>query len=545
MCKIIFVTGSVISSVGKGTSAASINLLLKMRGIKTEMIKFDPYLSDGAGSLSPGQHGNVVVLDDGMECDLDMTHYEALGQATLSKKNIWTSGRIVRELFDDEANNRWGGLTLQTMHISAKIQEKILALSKDVDVVICEIGGTVSDSESWVHYNAIRELKQKIGANNVIIVHVSFIIYLNILKEFKTKPLQVGISNLRSFGLDADILLCRSERPIPDTILDKVSGLTGIQRDNIFGCPDVETIYQIPISFYDKHIDDLIAEIFRFKRNAVKIHKYRDLVEKYISLQEENTITIGLVGKYISTPEAYFTVNEALTHAAMNSGVKVKVKWINSEELENKTNISEYFENVHGIIVPGGFDSRGVEGKIKATNYVRENKLPFLGICLGLQCAIIEISRNLCNLKDANSMEFDKKTSNPVVCYIDGQQEIVKKSGTMRLGSYDCTVKENSLAHELYKKKAVKERHRHRLEANKNYLNELEKVGFSVSGSNPGSNLVEIMELDRKIHPYFIGCQAHIEFKSQVTNPHPLFVGLVKAAIQKKNDSSTGIEKKD
>ena len=539
MAKYIFVLGGVISGTGKGIAAASIGLLLTLRGHKVQPLKCDGYLNSNAGVLAPREHGEVFLCDDGKEADLDLGHYERIIGTQVSGKNIITSGTLYREIFQEDEDGKYLGQTIQVIpHVTDKIQKKFLELGKESEVVICEIGGVVGDLESGHFLKAIRQFKQK-NWDDVITIMVAPILWVPTIKEFKTKPLQQSLEVLQSFGIQADILLCRVDRDVPSQILNKVSNLTDIPREAVFEAPDVQTIYQVPIEFYSRHIDDLVADKLRLGRNPCRIYKYRDLVERYLS-SDLPSIQIAIVGKYSNCDEAYLSLKEAVYHAAVQNNVRAKIKWIAAEDLEQAKDARgfwKHFEDIDGIIVPGGFDVRGVEGKIKATKYVREKKIPFLGICLGLQCAAIEIARNLCGLDDANSTEFEKNTKNPIIHFVPGQEIIKNKSGTMRLGAYDCELTKDSIAHGMYKKKIISERHRHRYEINPEYIETLEKVGFKVSGINPGSNLVEIMELEG--HPFFIGTQAHPEFKSKLGNPAPLFAGLIASALERKTSSNT------
>lgn len=527
----------MISGTGKGVSSASIGLLMKQRGHSVSIIKFDPYLNINAGILAPGEHGECFLCDDGTEADLDLGHYERISGITVSAKNIYTSGMLYKELVQEQEEGKWLGETLQVIpHVTDKISERLEALSQDAEIVIAEIGGTVGDIESGAFYLAARQFKQKYR-DDCLILMVAPILWVPTIKEWKTKPLQRSVNDLQSNGIQPDILLCRVDREIPEGLLDKVANLTGIPREAVFDAPDVQTIYQVPIEFYNRHIDDLIADKFRLKRSGCRIHKYREHVEKYIN-NDFPTIEIGVFGKYANCDEAYISLKEALLHSGLANDVKVKIHWVSSEELEeykDMRGIHRFFEDLHGIIIPGGFDSRGVDGKIKAIRFVREKKIPFLGICLGLQCAIIEFSRNICGMEEADSLEFDKKTPDPVINYVEGQESLTKKCGTMRLGSYDCELDKGSLAAKVYGKRFIAERHRHRYEVNEDYVEKLASRGMKFVGRNPQSNLVEIIELDQKDHPYFIATQAHPEFKSKLLNPAPLFNGLVQAAVEYSN----------
>jgi len=540
MAKYIVVVGGVYSGTGKGIGAASIGLLLKMRGLSINLIKCDPYLNINAGTMNPRQHGEVFLCDDGSETDLDLGHYERLSGVTMSSQNIFTSGTLYKSILEEEEQGGYLGDTVQIVpHVINKIQERLLEVGKDVDIVIVEIGGTVGDFESFSFYESISQFKHQ-NPDDVMIIMVAPVIWNNTVKEFKTKPLQNSVRSLRHDGLIPEMLLCRCDRNIPVPILDKISKLTGVQRESVFEAPDVQTIYQVPIEFYDRHVDDLVADKFHLPRKGVRIHKYRELVERYVNGHDDPEVTIGIVGKYENCDEAYLSLKEALTHAAVQNKVKHKVKWINAGELEEAQDFRSVwrnFDDVQGVIVPGGFDSRAVEGKIRAAQYCREKKIPYLGICLGLQCAVIEFARNVCDMVDANSQEFVVSTDHPVVHFVEGQHEGLKKSGTMRLGAYACELIKDTLVRDLYKKKFVSERHRHRYEVNNAYVEDYAAKGFIVSGFNPQSepNLVEMMELDREIHPYFVGTQAHPEFKSRLGDPAPLFNGLMKAAVERLN----------
>ena len=544
MCKYIIVAGGVISGTGKGVSAASIGLLLKFRGHNVTYIKFDPYLNTNAGILAPREHGECFLCDDGTECDLDLGHAERIMGISVSKKNICTSGNLYKELIEEQESGKYLGSTIQVIpHLTDKIQQRLIDLGQDKDVVIVEIGGTVGDSESYSFFEAVRQFKQKLK-DDVLIVMVAPILWVNTIKEFKTKPLQNSVKDLQRHGLQPDVIFCRGDRPIPTKLLDKVSMLTNVSRECIFEAPDVQSIYQVPLEFYDRHVDDLFVDLFRLSRSACRIHKYREVVEKYVSNDLE-TVEIGIFGKYDNCDEAYISLKEALIHGGVANDVKVKIRWIKAEELEKYKDlrgIYKFFENLNGIIIPGGFDNRATEGKIKAIEYARTKKLPFLGICLGLQMAVVEFARNVCGLDQANSLEFDKNTIDPVIHYVAGQENITKKSGTMRLGSYACELSKDSLALELYGSKLVNERHRHRYEVNPEYVETYALKGFKVTGRNPETGLIEIMELDRTQHPYFIGTQAHPEFKSRLMAASPLFKGLISAAIQYKKLAETKSE---
>jgi CTP synthase len=555
MAKFIIVSGGVVSGIGKGVSAASIGLLLRMRGERIQLVKFDPYYNRSASLLSPYQHGECWVCNDGSETDLDLGTYERIAGIDVSNKNIYTSGSLISEMLDNEASGKYMGQTVQVSpHLTESIIDKLLELGKDNDIVIAEIGGTVGDVESWHFYRAIRQLKQKLG-NDLLMCHVAPILWINTVEEYKTKPLQNSIEELQRSGLHPDILLCRvirqydhefsEEEKSEDNeliagILNKISNMTGIAREAIFDAPDVKSIYQVPICFFDRHVDDFIADRLKLKRNGVRIHKYRELVEKYSS-SDLPEVNIGIFGKYAKLRDAYISLKEAIYHAGVANNVKINIVWIEAEKLEQYNSmrgLHKYFENLHAVIVPGGFDNRGVEGKIKAIQYVREKKIPFLGICLGLQCAVIEFARNECGIVDANSEEFAPATENPVVHYIKNEDHNSKHS--LRLGAYECELKKESLTYELYKKKTISERHRHRYEINSKYSELLESKGFKVVGINTENNLIEVMELSE--HPYYICTQYHSEYKTRLGTPHPLFYGLVNSAVKFKSLSEISPE---
>lgn len=541
MAKYVIVVGGVYSGTGKGISAASIALLLKMRGEKVNLIKCDPYLNLNAGTMNPRQHGEVFLCDDGSETDLDLGHYERLTGISMSRNNIFTNGMIYKQVLAKEEHGDYLGETVQVVpHVTDQIIDKLVQAGTDCDIVIAEIGGTVGDYESAGMYEAIRQFKQS-NSDDVMIVMVAPIILNHTVNELKTKPLQNSVRALQSTGLQPEMLLCRCETTIHAKILDKIARLTNVPRVAVFEAPDVESIYQVPIEFFERDVDDLIVDRFRLKRNGVQIKKYRTLVEKYVNGKHLPVANIAIVGKYENCDEAYLSLKEALIHAAVSNEVKVNIHWLSAEKIEKG---NEDLESLHelsaiqGVVVPGGFDKRGVEGKIKAIKFCREKKIPFLGICLGLQCAVIEFAKNVMGLDGATSQEFDGKCAIPVIHFVDGQTASIKKSGTMRLGAYDCELEKDTLVRELYKKKLISERHRHRYEVNDEFVAGYAEKGFIVSGRNPDSGLVEMMELKRDIHPFFLGTQAHPEFKSRLGDPAPLFDGLMKAAAEQLNNAT-------
>jgi len=541
LCKFIIVSGGVVSGVGKGISAASIGLLLKMRGEIVQLVKFDPYLNRTASLLSPFQHGEVFLCEDGSETDLDLGHYERITGIEVSGQNIWTSGRLYDEVFDEEEHGKYMGQTVQIMpHLTNKILEKLTNLGKNCDIVVAEIGGTIGDIESDVFFEAVAQLRHKLGERQCMIAHVAPVLWINTIKEHKTKPLQNSVRELKQRGLHPDLLLCRDlGQPIPAKILDKISQMTNVPREAVFDAPDVRSIYEVPITFYDRHIDDFIADRFHLKRNGCRIHTWRGLVETYTK-SDLPEVNIGIVGKYTKMEDAYYSLKEAVIHGAVEKERRVNIHWIDSEKLEEYSTlrgVNKFFEGIDGVIIAGGFDNRGIQGKIRAIQYAREKKIPLLGICLGLQCAVIEFARNVCGIEDANSVEFAKEGEKitPVIHWVPGLEYIRKLNATLRLGAFECSLTKGSLANSVYKKRSISERHRHRYEVNGEFVDVYAQKGFHVSGINPGTNLIEVMELDKDSHPYFLCCQFHPEFKSRLGNAHPLFVGLIEAAIEQKS----------
>lgn len=544
MAKFIIVSGGVVSGVGKGISAASLGLLLKMRGESVQLVKFDPYLNRNASLLSPYQHGEVFLCDDGSETDLDLGHYERITGIEVSNQNIWTSGRLYSEVFEEEEHGKYMGKTVQIMpHLTDKILEKLMILGQNADIVIAEIGGTVGDIESDVFFEAMSQLRQKLGDRNMMVIHVAPVVWINTISEHKTKPLQNSVRELKERGLRPDMLLCRDlGYTIPSNILDKVSQLTGVPREAVFDAPDVNSVYEVPITFFDRHIDDFVADRFCLKRNGVRIYNWKGLVERYNNADNDpaNVINVAIVGKYVTMEDAYRSLKEAVVHAGIEHGKRINLHWIESEKLEEYSTVrgvSKFFDGIDAIIIPGGFDNRGVLGKIKAIQYAREKKVPLLGICLGLQCAVIEFARNVCGMDKANSVEFvqEGEENIPVIHWVPGLEHIRKLNGTLRLGAFECQLTKGSIANHLYKKRNISERHRHRYEVNNEFVEVYAQNGFYVSGTNPQTGLIEVMELDKSQHPYFICCQYHPEFKSRLTTPHPLFVGLIEAAINAKH----------
>ena len=538
--KYIFITGGVVSSLGKGITASSIGRLLKARGFKINMIKIDPYLQIDAGTMSPYEHGEVFVTDDGGETDLDLGNYERFVDICLKADNNITTGKVYWSVLSKERRGDYLGKTVQVIpHITNEIKDRIKTLGKESDITIVEIGGTVGDIESLPFLEAIRQFKKDVGRDNVLYIHVSLLPFIRTAGEVKTKPTQHSVKELRGIGIQPDILVCRTEIPIGEKTREKLALFCDVEKEAVIEARDARTIYEVPLNLEREGIGKLIAK--KLKLNEINnaepdLKEWRAMVDRIIN--PLNEITIGIVGKYVILKDAYMSIMEALVHAGAKNDTKVNIKWISSEELETgnyKEILNNYRENevLDGILIPGGFGERGVDGKVNAVKYARENKIPFLGICLGMQCAVIEFARNVCNLKNANSTEFDEETPYPVIDLLPEQREIEEKGGTMRLGAYPAVLKEGTLAHKLYGKTEVNERHRHRYEVNPEYHKILEENGLVISGTSPDGKLAEFVELPN--HPYFIATQAHPEFKSRPNKPHPLFDGLVKASLKNKN----------
>ena len=543
--KYIFVTGGVVSSLGKGLAAASIGALLESRGLKVNFLKLDPYINVDPGTMSPFQHGEVYVTDDGAETDLDLGHYERYSSAVVGKKNNFTSGRIYNNVITKERRGDYLGGTVQVVpHITDEIKRAITDLADDEDVVIVEIGGTIGDIESLPFLEAIRQLRYNLGRQNVLYVHLTLVPYIKAAGELKTKPTQHSVKELLSIGIQPNILVCRSEQPIPKDMKRKIALYCNVDENAVITAMDVETIYEVPLHLHEEGIDDRIVELLELKSSTPNLKTWETIVERV--KHPARNVTIALVGKYIDLKEAYKSLCEALTHGGIANDARVNINWIDSEDIEAK-GAGNMLKGVDGILVPGGFGIRGVEGKIAAVRYAREGKIPYFGICLGMQCAVIETARNLAGIKDANSSEFNLQTTDPVIYLIERwfdyrTQSVQKrdlscdKGGSMRLGSYPCKIEKGTLAHEAYGKDEIAERHRHRYEFNNRYKDALVKAGLVISGTSPDGELVEIVEL--RDHPWFLGCQFHPEFKSNPRKPHPLFTAFIKAALKKKEQGT-------
>ncbi len=530
--KYIFVTGGVASSLGKGLAGASIAALLERRGIKVNMLKMDPYINVDPGTMSPFQHGEVFVTDDGAETDLDLGHYERFTSLTLSKKCNFTTGQVYMQVIENEREGRYLGKTVQVVpHITNEIKRRILIAGEGYDLLIGEIGGTVGDIESQPFIEAIRQFSKDVGKENVLYIHLVLVPYISAAGELKSKPAQHSVKDLRSMGLFPQIIICRADRSIGENIVEKISLFCNVPSPNVFQSIDVKSIYQVPLEFYKQGLDEKITELLGIWTGTPDISDLEKVIHNVNN--PVDTIKIGVVGKYTDLTESYKSLDEALKHGAIAHQVKLEPVYIDAEGLERGDAEAEgYLKEADAVLVPGGFGVRGTEGKIKAIQYSRENNIPYFGICLGMQLAIVEYARNVAKISGATSQECSKE-GDMVIHFMEGQSEDIRKGGSMRLGAYDCTLSKNSLAHRIYKTTDISERHRHRLEVNNEYVNKLEEAGMVFSGKNPKLNLVEVVEL--KNHPYFIGCQYHPEFKSGPCDAHPLFYSFIKAAIEKKN----------
>ncbi len=532
MTKYVFVTGGVVSGLGKGITASSIALLLKSRGYKVFMQKFDPYINVDPGTMNPIQHGEVFVTYDGHETDLDLGHYERFIDEELNFTSNITSGKIYKAVIDKERHGDYLGATVQMVpHVTNEIKNKVYeaGVTSGADIVITEIGGTVGDIESQSFIEALRQIQYEKGSNNTFFVHCTLVPYIYGSNELKTKPTQNSVRDLRNMGIKPDALVCRAPYDTGEAIKNKLSLFCSVPVSNVIDSIDVKNIYEIPINYYKQKIDEIILKQFDLPIKKANLDYWKDLINTVNNLKEE--IEISLVGKYVELHDAYISVVESLKHAGYKYNIKININWVDSESLESTNNLKEVFKNSKGIIVPGGFGSRGIEGKIKAIKYARENDIPFLGICLGMQLAVIEFARNVCGIKDASSTEFNQTCENPIIDLMSDQKSIVNMGGTLRLGNYECTIKKDTLAYKDYKQEKILERHRHRYEFNNKYKELLEKKGMVFSGINEKANLVEIIEIPNLKH--FIACQFHPEFKSRPTRPAPLFDSFIKASCGK------------
>lgn len=530
MTKYLFVTGGVVSSIGKGIVAASLGKLLKERGLKVTIQKFDPYINVDPGTMSPYQHGEVFVTDDGTETDLDLGHYERFIDIRLNQYSNLTTGKIYSQVIQKERKGDYLGATVQVIpHITDEIKEKIFRAgeSTDADIVITEVGGTVGDIESLPFLEALRQMRKDAGSENVLYIHVTLVPYLKAAEELKTKPTQHSVKELRSLGIQPNVLVVRTEAALPDSVKTKLADFCDVEREAIIENQDVASIYEIPLVLKEQKMDDIILEKLNIQAPQPDMTSWKQLVTKTQQLQK--TVRIALVGKYVALPDAYLSVVESLKHAGYQMNRKVQIDWINSEDITAE-NAASSLKDADGILVPGGFGNRGLDGKIFAIQYARENRVPFLGICLGMQLACIEFARNVVGLKDAHSTETVPTTQHPIISLMADQDELGDLGGTQRLGLYPCELEEGTLARSLYQEVLIEERHRHRYEFNNAYRDRLEAEGLVFSGLSPDNRLVEVIELQD--HPYFIASQYHPEFLSRPNAPHPLFAGLVKAAVK-------------
>ena len=539
--KFIFVTGGVVSSLGKGIAAASIGALLEARGLNIMIKKLDPYINVDPGTMNPFQHGEVFVTEDGAETDLDLGHYERFTTASFSRKCNFTTGQVYDAVISRERKGEYLGGTVQVIpHITDEIKSRVLDVDEGIDVVIVEIGGTVGDIEGLPFLEAIRQLRNDLGKENSLFVHLTLVPFIKTADEMKTKPTQHSVNELRRIGIQPDILLCRTERPLSQGLKDKISLFCGVEKDAVIAAKDAEIIYEVLIAFHNEGLDDKITKSLNIWAKKPDLSKWEAIGDTIKNPKKE--VDIALVGKYVKLKDSYKSLNEALVHGGIANNCRVNVRYVDSEDIE-KGITSDLF-NVDGILVPGGFGDRGIEGKINAIEHAREKKIPYFGLCLGMQLAVVEIGRHLAGCKDANSCEFNEKTPFPLIYlieeFVDRENQVQTrdqysdKGGTMRLGAYPCVVKPGTLASKAYEKETVQERHRHRYEFNIKYRDQLEKSGMIVSGISPDGTLVEIIEM--KGHPWFLGCQFHPEFKSKPFDPHPLFRDFIKASLKRRQE---------
>jgi len=526
----IFITGGVLSSLGKGICAASLGRLLKSRGFSVSIQKFDPYINIDPGTMNPFQHGEVFVTDDGGEADLDLGHYERFIDENLSKYNNFTTGKVYKNVIDRERKGDFLGATVQVIpHVTDEIKSCIKKTleTKKVDVLITEIGGTVGDIESLPFLEAIRQFKKDAGRENVLYIHVTYVPFLRTSEELKTKPTQHSVKELRSIGIQPDIIICRSEVKLNDDLKSKISLFCDIEQEAIIDAVDAKHIYEVPLNLQKEGLDSIAMYKLNLKYRVSDMQNWKNLVDLINNL--EGSVKIGIVGKYTNLKDSYISIVESLNHGGYNSRKSVVIEWINSEELENEQDCNAILSGIDGLLVPGGFGLRGIDGKINAIKYAREKSIPFFGICLGMQCAVIEFARNVLGMQDANSSEFDSDTKNPVIDLMLEQKRVNDLGGTMRLGAYPCKLKPGTTAFKAYNEEMISERHRHRYELNNKYIEKLASGGMMVSGTYPEKNLAEIVEISS--HPWFIGVQFHPEFKSRPDRPHPLFRDFISSAV--------------
>jgi CTP synthase len=532
--KYIFVTGGVVSSLGKGLAAASIGCLLESRGIKVNLMKFDPYLNVDPGTMSPFQHGEVFVTDDGAETDLDLGHYERFTHAKLSRDNNWTTGRIYEQIIAKERRGDYLGKTVQVIpHVTNEIKAAMKKVAQDVDVAIVEIGGTVGDIESLPFMEGIRQMRQELGRENTMFVHVTLVPFIAAAQELKTKPTQHSVKELLSIGIQPDILLCRTDRFLSKEIKSKIALFCNVEEEAVITAKDVASIYEVPLVFSHEGVDKLVLKYLHLEPKEHDLKQWEELVHKVYNPKAD--VHIAIVGKYVEYEDSYKSLKEALVHGALAHNLKLHVNWVEAEGLEEgQRACEEQLQDYDGILVPGGFGKRGIEGMLQAIRYARERKVPYFGICLGMQTACIEYARNMCGLVDANSSEFDPATAHRIIYKLRELRGVEELGGTMRLGAWTCKIEPDTLAHRIYGKTEISERHRHRYEFNREYEETLVAAGLRISGSTPDGTYVEIIELAD--HPHFIGCQFHPEFKSKPLEPHPLFKTFVGAAYEHRRE---------
>jgi CTP synthase len=528
--KFIFVSGGVVSSLGKGLAAASLGALLEARGLNVTLLKMDPYINIDPGTMSPLQHGEVFVTDDGAETDLDLGHYERFVHTTMGRRNNCTTGQIYDTVIQKERRGDYLGATVQVIpHITDEIKRRIKLAAEGSDICIVEVGGTVGDIESLPFLEAVRQFRWDLGRENVLYVHLTLVPFIPAAGELKTKPTQHSVKELTGLGIQPDILLCRCDRPLEQRFRAKIAHFCNVEENCVIAAVDVKTIYEVPIKFHEEGFDQRVVEKLNIWTGQPNLTKWRRLIKT--AQNPKVTVNIAVVGKYVNLVDSYKSLHEAIAHGAIANEAKVEIDYVDAEELE-KGDVGKLLANAHAIIIPGGFGERGIEGKINAVRYARERGVPILGICLGLQVMVIEHARNVLGIKRANSREFDEKTPDAVIDMMEYQKDVANKGGTMRLGSYPCTIKSGSLAASLYRRNPIGERHRHRYEVNNSYRAALEKAGFKATGTSPDDSLVEIMELPN--HPWFLGCQFHPELRSRPLDCHPLFRGLIRAAVQRR-----------
>ena len=533
--KYIFVTGGVVSSLGKGITAASLGRLLKSRGYRVTIQKFDPYINIDPGTMSPYQHGEVFVTDDGAETDLDLGHYERFIDINLSKNSNTTTGKIYQSVINKERRGDYLGGTVQVIpHITNEIKERVFRVGQqdNADFVITEIGGTVGDIESLPFLEAIRQVKKDVGKNDVLYIHVTLVPYISAAGELKTKPTQHSVKELRSIGISPDIIVCRSEKPISKEMREKMAMFCDVDPDAVIQNLTARSIYEVPMLMEEQGLDTIVLRKLEMEDKPKDMQGWHDMVARILKKYDKK-VTVAVVGKYVALQDAYISITESLRHAAVANEAELDIHWVNAEEIEaDDTDMAKVMAGVDGILVPGGFGNRGIEGKIKAIQYAREHKIPFFGICLGMQCAVIEFARHVCGMADANSSEFNPNSAHPVIDLMPEQIDVEDLGGTMRLGLYPCKVYPDTLTSKAYNAELIYERHRHRYEFNNAFREEIVGKGLVLGGTLPNGRLVEIVELPESEHPWFLGAQFHPEFKSRPTNPHPLFREFVGAAVK-------------